>query len=105
MKYGRVIGTWLIAIAVGCAPAAREADVASHGTRSYFMGFSIIPPKPDVKIAIRSADIWTKRSDAAIMHVDVPWALMLAGTSAADALRKDGVDLERYYRASTSSWW
>jgi hypothetical protein len=62
------------------------------------MGFSIIPPRFDVALAIRSAEIWTKRSDAAIMHLDVPWALLLAGTSAADALRKDGVDLERYYR-------
>lgn len=63
------------------------------------MGFSIIPPRPDVKVAIKSAEVWTKRSDAAIMHVDVPWALMLAGTSARDALKKDGVDLEHYYRA------
>jgi hypothetical protein len=63
------------------------------------MGFSIIPPKAgDVAQAIRSAEIWTKRSDAAIMHLDVPWKLLLAGTSSADALRKDGVDLERYYR-------
>ena len=85
-------------VAIACAPAAREPDITSAGTRSFFMGFPIIPPKPDVKLAIRSAEIWTKRSDAAVMHVDVPWALMLAGTSATDALRKDGVDLERYYR-------
>src|SRR5947207_4064455 len=62
------------------------------------MGFSIIPPRPDVSVAIRSAEIWTKRADAAIMHVDVPWALLLAGSSAEEALRKDGVDLEHYYR-------
>jgi hypothetical protein len=62
------------------------------------MGFSIIPPRFDVALAIRSAEIWTKRSDAAIMHLDVPWAMLLAGNSPADALRKDGVDLERYYR-------
>src|SRR5919204_980643 len=43
--------------------------------------------------------MWTKRADAAIMHVDVPWALMLAGTSPEDALRKDGVDLVKYYRS------
>ncbi|HYR78754.1 MAG TPA: hypothetical protein VEO55_02050, partial [Candidatus Dormibacteraeota bacterium] len=30
---------------------------------------------------------------------DVPWALLLAGTSPEDALRKDGVDLEHYYRS------
>jgi hypothetical protein len=83
---------------MACAPPAREPEIKSQGTRSYFMGFSIIPPKPDVKIAIQSAEIWTKRSDAAIMHMDVPWALLLAGTSPQDALRKDGVDLEHYYR-------
>jgi hypothetical protein len=63
------------------------------------MGFSVVPPKPDLKIAVQSLDVWTKRADAAIMHMDVPWALLLAGTSPEDALRKDGVDLERYYRS------
>jgi hypothetical protein len=63
------------------------------------MGFSIIPPKPDLNIALKSLDIWSRRADAAIMHMDVPWALLLAGTSPEDALRKDGVDLEHYYRS------
>jgi hypothetical protein len=63
------------------------------------MGFSVIPPKPDIKIAVRSMEVWTKRADAAIMHLDVPWALLLAGTSPEDALRRDGVDLEHYYRS------
>ena len=63
------------------------------------MGFSVIPPKPDLKVAVRSLEIWTKRADAAIMHLDVPWALLLAGTSPEDALRRDGVDLEHYYRS------
>ena len=63
------------------------------------MGFSVIPPKPDIKLAIQSMEIWTRRADAAIMHLDVPWALLLAGTSPEDALRKDGVDLEHYYRS------
>lgn len=63
------------------------------------MGFSVVPPKPDIKIAVQSLEIWSKRADAAIMHMDVPWALLLAGTSPEDALRKDGVDLERFYRS------
>ncbi|HET9636228.1 MAG TPA: hypothetical protein VFP26_09895 [Gemmatimonadaceae bacterium] len=82
-----------------CAPAPRGVEVASRATRSYFMGFSVMPPRPDLKIAVRSLDMWSKRADAAIMHVDVPWAPMLAGTSAEDALRKDGVDLVKYYRS------
>ena len=63
------------------------------------MGFSVIPPRPDLATAVRSLDMWTRRADAAIMHLDVPWALLLAGTSPEDALRRDGVDLEHYYRS------
>jgi hypothetical protein len=91
-----------VAAASGCSRAAREPgepDVSSSGTRPYRMGFSVVPPKPDLKIAVQSLEIWTKRADAAILHLDVPWALLLAGTSPEDALRKDGVDLERYYRS------
>ena len=95
--------TACIAVAVGgCPRAARdpsEPEVSSGGTRSYRLGFSVIPPKPDLKIAVQSLEIWTKQADAAIMHLDVPWALLLGGTSPEDALRKDGVDLERYYRS------
>ena len=86
-------------VVLTCAPAPRGVDVASKPSRSYFMGFSVIPPRPDIKLAVRSLDIWTKHADAATMHIDVPWALMLGGTSAEDALRKDGVDLEKYYRS------
>lgn len=83
----------------GCAPAPRGVEVASKPTRTYFMGFSVNPPRPDLRLAVRSLDTWTKRADAAIMHVDVPWATMLAGGSPEEALRKDGVDLEKYYRS------
>ncbi|HJP58899.1 MAG TPA: hypothetical protein VJ865_02835, partial [Gemmatimonadaceae bacterium] len=88
-----------VALLASCAPAPRGVDVVSKPTRSYFMGFSVIPPRPDLKLALRSLDVWTKRADAAITHVDVPWAQLLAGTSPEDALRKDGVDLVKYYRS------
>ena len=91
----------LTAAVAGC-PQAREPappNVSSAGTRSYRMGFSVVPPKPDIKVAVQSMEIWTKHADAAIMHMDVPWALLLGGAPPEDALRKDGVDLERYYRA------
>jgi hypothetical protein len=84
---------------IACPRATHEPENTSGGARSYLMGFSVVPPKPDVKMAIQSMEIWTRRADAAIMHLDVPWALLLAGTSPEDALRKDGVDLEHYYRS------
>ena len=89
----------LAIVLAACPRAAPEPKVSSGTPRSFMMGFSVIPPKPDIKIAVRSMQIWTQRADAAIMHLDVPWALLLAGTSPEEALRRDGVDLEHYYRS------
>lgn len=82
-----------------CARPSPVPVIETHLTRPYVMGFSVVPPKPDIKVALQSMEIWTRRADAAIMHMDVPWALLLAGTSPLDALKKDGIDLARYYRS------
>jgi len=89
----------LLAVSSACPRTSEEPKISSTGARSYLMGFSVIPPRPDIKVAVQSLEIWTRRADAAIMHLDVPWTLLLGGSSAADALRKDGVDLEHYYRS------
>src|SRR6202158_347442 len=93
------VTTSFAVVTIACQRATREPEISTDGTRSYLMGFSVVPPKPDIKVAIRSREIWTRRADAAIMHLEIPWALLLAGTSPEDALRKDGVDLEHYYRS------
>ena len=91
---------------VGCprsspSPDSPEAPVAieTQLTRPYLMGFSVIPPRPDIKVALRSMEIWTRRADAAIMHMDVPWALLLEGKTPEEALKRDGIDLARHYRS------
>ena len=89
----------LAAVLGACPRGASEPKVSSGAPRTYLMGFSVIPPRPDLATAVRSLDLWTRRADAAIMHLDVPWALLLAGNSPEDALRRDGVDLEHYYRS------
>lgn len=94
-----VAATSLAVVTTACPRSTPEPKISSAGTRSYLMGFSVVPPKPDIKVAVRSLEIWTRRADAAIMHLDVPWALLLAGASPEDALRKDGIDLEHYYRS------
>jgi len=85
----------LVCIACDKDPTSRE-QVA---TRAYRMGFSAIPPTADQATAVASLDMWSTRADAAIMHVDVQWAAMLAGTSAAAAARANALDLANYYRA------
>jgi hypothetical protein len=63
------------------------------------MGFSAIPPSANQAIVLANLDMWGKRADAAIMHVDVQWGAMLAGNSATDAARANALGLADYYRA------
>ena len=67
--------------------------------RTYRMGFSAIPPSPNQATAVASLEMWRTRADAAIMHVDVQWAAMLSGMSAAEAARANALELANYYRA------
>jgi hypothetical protein len=62
------------------------------------MGFSAIGPTPAAATTLATIDMWSMRADAAIMHVDVQWAAMLAGTSAAAAAKANALDLANYYR-------
>jgi hypothetical protein len=64
------------------------------------MGFSAFPPRFDQPALILQAiDMWTPRADAALMHLDVPWAALLAGTSAETEIRGNELNLVNLYRA------
>lgn len=63
------------------------------------MGFSAIPPSPNQATAVANLEMWRTRADAALMHLDVQWAALLAGTPAATAARANALDLANYYRA------
>ncbi len=63
------------------------------------MGFSAIPPKPDSLVTLASLDAWTRRADAAIMHVSVPYKALLSGTSATTYVQTVDLPLANYYRA------
>jgi hypothetical protein len=62
------------------------------------MGFSAFPPRNDLALALRALDLWTRRADAAIMHIGVPWAGLLKGITPDSLLRADGVGLAEYFR-------
>ncbi|MDQ6829419.1 MAG: hypothetical protein M3081_11180 [Gemmatimonadota bacterium] len=87
--------------AADCAPKPAEQIAPSRTSppRAYWLGFSAVPPRADIKQAIRSIDMWTKRSDAAIMHIDPPWAQLLAGVAPEQDILKDKQGLANYFRA------
>lgn len=51
----------------------------SGPTRGYRMGFSALPPRNDLSLVVPVVDLWSRRADAAIAHVSVPWAELIAG--------------------------
>ena len=46
----------LAAVPVACPRGAPEPKVSSGAPRTYLMGFSVIPPRPDLATAVRSLD-------------------------------------------------
>lgn len=102
------------AVALGCALwtfACSEATPPGGPPRTFRMGFSAIPPRPDLPTTLQALDLWTSgHADAAILHVSVPYAALLAGFTAKQAVDSNELGLANYYRANclcspTSAWW
>jgi hypothetical protein len=79
-------------ILAACADSTQSAPNAAP--RTYMMGFSNFPPAPDTSLQRRSAEMWLTRADAAIMHIDPPWAALLAGADADSLVRADVLPLK-----------
>lgn len=67
--------------------------------RTYCMGFSAIPPKPDLGVALAALDLWTRRADAGVIVNEPPWDSLLAGRSPDSLIRADQLGLANYFRA------
>ena len=90
----------LIIAAVSCkdtsaAPVSQSSNLPS---RTFRMGFSANPPKPTTESALATIDAWSKRADAAIMHVSVPYKSLLSGTTAATYVTTVDLPLANLYR-------
>jgi len=78
----------VLLMAVGCGDGpSRPSGAGGMETRGFRMGFSAFPPRPNETEFLPSVDLWILRADAAILHEAVPWAALLAGTSAETAVR------------------
>jgi hypothetical protein len=83
------------AIIAACADSTRGTP--DPAPRSYMMGFSNFPPAPDTMLQRRTVELWLTRADAAIMHIDPPWAALLAGADADSLVRADVLPLKNAY--------
>ena len=66
--------------------------------RSYFMGFSAIPPRPDTAILVPTLTLAAQHSDAGLIQLGIPWQVLLDGTSPAVEVGVVRLPLVNYYR-------
>jgi hypothetical protein len=82
--------------------ACAGEDPASPGPmpapRSFRMGFSAIPARPELDLALRTVDVWARRADAGLVLVDPPWTELLAGRDPEALVRANPLGLADYFR-------
>lgn len=89
----------LLAVGLSACGGDDAADPTPSPTpRTYLMGFTPIPPRPDNALAIRVIDLWATRADAGLLLYEPPWAQLLAGQDAEALVRANELGLATYYR-------
>jgi hypothetical protein len=91
-----VLTAALLVTAAGCS---HHPSRPSAATRSYRMGSSGIPPRPELALEIATIQRWAPRSDAAIMSDELPWDSLLAGVRADSIVMRNQLALAGFYRA------
>ena len=96
MTYRSARALLLVAV-LGCSEKG-TAPNAHLTPRTFRMGFSAIPPDSTQQSTFASLEAWTRRADAAIMHVSAPYKVLLGGTSATTYVNTVDLPLANYYR-------
>ncbi|MBL7852711.1 MAG: hypothetical protein JNN04_17535, partial [Cyclobacteriaceae bacterium] len=95
----------LILIPILSCLSCGESDNAP-ATRSYRMGFGNSAPRfDDFNLIIQSLNLWTARSDAAIVNTEVPWDSLLSGVNAVDYVNRNYAGLVQFYRSKNMKLW
>ena len=91
-----------VVFSVALVVGACGSDPSGPGrpTRSYLMGFSALPPRPDTALLLPTLTLATQHSDAALIQLSIPWQVMLDGVSAATEIRAVRLPLANFYRGS-----
>ena len=97
MKVATIVRGIALCLVVGSC-AATGTDPVDSATRTYRMGFSSLPPHLTILEVLQTIDSISKHGDAALMVVDVPWAALLADSSAPFLIRRDQYPISLRYQ-------
>jgi hypothetical protein len=74
-------------------------------TRSFRMGFQNSAPRVDFDLVLASLNLWTARSDAAMITTEVPWDELLSGQTSNQYVLANYKDLVDFYRTKNLELW
>ena len=97
-RRGDVIAALVLAALLGGC-SNDKAPTAPVPGRTYRMGFSPFPPRPDVNLSLVTINLWSQRADAALILTEPPWDSLLAGTPPGDLIRSNQLGYADYVRA------
>jgi hypothetical protein len=92
---------FVLAAALACAAlvtCSGRSPRTLRTPRSFYMGFSGAPPRPDTTIAGRALDQWMRRADAGLIASAPQWKALLAGQSPESLVRADELKFADLYR-------
>jgi hypothetical protein len=94
----RLITPIALALAIILGGCGSDPSGPARPTRSYVMGFSAFPPRPDTALLLPTLTLATQHSDAALIQLSIPWQTLLGGVSAAEEVRIVRLPLADFYR-------
>jgi hypothetical protein len=85
--------------ACGTGGGAEGRSPAPDRTRTWEMGFFYTPPRQEIAAVLQTIDLFSTRSDLAVIHEELPWTDLINGISPDTILDNKKVGLVDYLRS------
>jgi hypothetical protein len=83
----------------GGSGGGKSQSSAPDQTRTWEMGFFYTPPRLDISTVLQTIDLFSTRSELAVIHEELPWTDLINGVSADTILDNNKVGLVNYLRS------
>ena len=90
----------VVLLLLACGSSSEPNTPPGEPVREFMMGFSAIPPRMDTTLLLPTLNLAVQHSDAGLIQLSIPWAILLADTAAATEVRLVRLPLVNFYRAS-----
>ena len=98
MRRIAILAAMILLLLGGCSNDKPPTQPNASG-RTYRMGFSPFPPRPDVNLSLLTINLWSQRADAALILTEPPWDSLLAGRPSDSLIRANQLGYANYLRA------